>query len=501
MGEFVEIIISVITPVNLLLILLGVIAGNVFGCIPGLNGPIAVALVLPITFTLDVIPSMCLIMGIYMGSVSGGLISSILLKIPGTAASVATTFDGYPMTQKGESTKALSIGAFASFFGGIFSAIVLLLLAPPLADLAIQFGPWEYFGTAVLSLSLVCSMMTGRRLKAFIAMLIGLLLKTVGMSPVDGVASRYTLGFPELDNGFDLVVVIIGVFALPEIIHSLGNIADPTKPAPVEKKLFFLPKLESIKNNLLTMLKCSFLGTAIGILPGMGGGAAGLISYEQTKRSSKNPELFGTGHEPGIYSCESANNATTGGALVPMLALGVPGDTVTAIIMGAIALQGLTPGPLLSMQQPVLFRSIIFIVFVANILMFMYQISTIRFMAKIITIPKYILFPVVAVFCAIGVISINNSMFDLMYLLLFAVIGYILEKNRFPLSPFILAFVLGGIVEDNMRRAIGYYGSFGESMTQLSIGTAFFILAILMPIIMIVLDKRKEKKNATKTTK
>ncbi|WP_305768322.1 tripartite tricarboxylate transporter permease [Candidatus Epulonipiscium viviparus] len=401
--EFLELLQNIMNFECLSLILIGVIIGNVFGCIPGLNGPIAVALILPVTFSLEVIPSMSLIMGIYMGSVTGG-----------TAASVATTFDGYPMTQNGRAADALSIGAFASVFGGLFSAVVLLFLAPTLSSMAIAFGPWEYFGTAVLSLSLVCSMMSGKRLKGFIAMMIGLLLTTVGMSPVDGIASRYTFGLSGLENGFDLVVVIIGVFALPEIIYSLGNISDKPVPAQVEKKWFYAPKLSSIKKNFKVMLQGSFLGTAIGILPGMGGGAAGLISYEQAKRSSKTPEKFGTGHEAGIYSCESANNATTGGALVPMLALGVPGDTVTAIIMGAIALQGLTPGPTLSMQQPELFRTIILIVFVANIFMYLYQATTIRFMAKIIDIPKYLLFPIVAVFCAIGVISINNSMFDLL---------------------------------------------------------------------------------------
>ncbi|ONI38347.1 hypothetical protein AN639_01875 [Candidatus Epulonipiscium fishelsonii] len=488
----IEIIQSVMNIECLSLILIGVIVGNIFGCIPGLNGPIAVALVLPITFALEVIPSMCLIMGIYMGSVTGGLVSAILLKIPGTAASVATTFDGYPMTQQGRATDALSIGAFASVFGGIFSAVVLMCLAPPLSQMAIQFGPWEYFGTAVLSLSLVCSMMSGKRLKGFIAMMLGLLFTTVGMSPVDGIASRYTFGFSGLENGFDLVVIIIGIFALPEIIYSLATIHEKIVPIKVEKKLFYAPKLSSIKENFKIMLQGSFLGTVIGILPGMGGGAAGLISYEQAKRSSPTPEKFGTGHEAGIYSCESANNATTGGALVPMLALGVPGDTVTAIIMGAIALQGLTPGPTLSMQQPVLFKTIIFIVFIANIFMYLYQATTIQFMAKIIEVPKYLLFPVVAVFCTIGVISINNSIFDLMYLLLFVIVGYVLDKNKYPLSPFILAIVLGGIVEDNLRRSIIYYGSFFESMQQPSIGTIFFALAICMPFVMAYLDKRKK---------
>lgn len=481
-----EIILNVMQPEYLLLIAVGVVVGSIFGTIPGLNAPIAVALVLPFTFMMDVMESISIIMGLYMGCVSGGLISAILLKIPGTAASVATTFDGYPLAQKGKATEALSYGAFASFFGGVFSMICLLLLAPLLANMAIGFGPWEYFGTATLSLVIVCVMSTNMN-KAFIAVTLGLLFKTVGMSPVDGIAARFTLGNYNLENGFNLIVVIIGIFALPEILFSIGRLKDKVIPAKVKKRIFYLPKWESIKKHLGTMLRGSFLGTFIGILPGMGGGAASLISYEQAKRTSKTPELFGTGHPEGIYCCESANNATTGGALIPMLALGVPGDTVTAIIMGALTLQGISAGPLLSMNQPVLFRSIIFIVLIANIFMFIFQITTIRFMAKIIEVPKSFLYPIVTVFCITGVISLNNNLFDLVYLIGFMIVGYILDKNKYPLAPFVLANVLGRIIEDNMRRSIIYYNGFWNCLKVPSVGTVFFILAVLLPIVTIAL--------------
>jgi putative tricarboxylic transport membrane protein len=267
--------------------------------------------------------------------------------------------------------------------------------------------------------------------------------------------------------------------------------------AKVKKRWFYVPKLREIKENLPIMLQGSIIGTVIGILPGMGGGAASLVSYEQAKKTSKTPEKFGTGYAPGIFSCESANNATTGGALVPMLALGVPGDTVTAIIMGAISLQGVTPGPLLGIQQPELFKTIIFIVFVANLFMFLYQVTTIRIMAKILDVPKYILYPIITVFCVIGVISIRNSLFDLFSLTIFIVIGYIFSKNDYPLSPFILAFVLGGIVEDNFRRAIVYYGGFTGCLKQPSIGTLFFAMAIILPIVMFIVDGRKSRQSAS----
>lgn len=481
------------------LILVGVIIGNIFGCIPGLNAPIAIALALPITFVMSTFQAMSLIIGLYMGCVSGGLVSAILLKIPGTAASVATCFDGYPMAQNGKATEALAIGSFASLFGGMFSSICLLLLAPLLANLALQFGPWEFFGTAVLSLVLVCVMMGDRMLKAFIAAGIGLLLKSVGMSPVDGVASRFTFGISSLESGFDLIVIIIAAFAIPEIIASVVSNGQEAQLTPVEPRRFYVPSWKSIKENTKIMFTSSILGTIIGILPGMGGGAASLISYEQAKKTSKHPEKFGTGCAEGIFSCESANNATTGGALIPMLALGVPGDTATAVIMGALMLQGVTPGPLLSMNEPVLFRSIILIVFVANLFMWLFQASTIRYMAKITQVPKWLLFPIVTMFCILGAISIRSNSFDLVYLMAVGIFCYILNKNEYPLSPFILAFILGEYVEANLRRSITYYGSFGQSMLQPSIGTVFTFTAIALPLGTLALRYYRKRKLARQT--
>lgn len=478
------------------LVLLGVVIGNIFGCIPGLNAPIAIALALPITFILDSFQAMSLIMGLYMGCVSGGLVSAILLKIPGTAANVATCFDGYPMAQCGRATDALAYGSFASLFGGLFSAICLMLLAPLLADIALQFGPWEFFGTAFLSLILVCVMMGDKMLKGLIVVCVGLLLRSVGISPVDGIALRYTFGAVSIESGFNLVVIIIAVFAIPEIFSALGELKNKMVLSKVEKKRFYIPKLKEIKENFLVMLSASVLGTVIGILPGMGGGAASLISYESAKKASKHPEAFGTGCAEGIFSCESANNATTGGALIPMLALGIPGDTATAVIMGALMLQGVTPGPLLSMNQPVLFQSIIFIAFIANILMWLYQASTIGVMAKITLVPKSVLLPIVSFFCILGTIAIRSNPFDLSYLIAIGILGYVFSKNGFPLSPFILAFILGETMEGNLRRSITYHGTVLNCFKQPSIGTLFTIAAIVLPFIAVGLRmiQRNKKK-------
>ena len=480
-------------PDMLLLVLIGVVVGNVFGCVPGLNAPIAIALALPVTFIMNTYQSMALIMGLYMGCVSGGLVSAILLRVPGTAANVATCFDGYPMAQQGRATEALSIGSFASLFGGIFSSFCLLVFAPLLANIALAFGPWEFFGTAMLSLVLVCCMSNGKVIKGFIAVCVGLLLKSVGLSPVDGVALRYTFGSISLESGFNQIVIIIAVFALPEIFSAMQSLKEQGKLTEVKKRHF--PSWRSIKQNTGIMLMNSIIGTLIGILPGMGGGTASLVSYEQTKKFSKHPEKFGTGCEEGIYCCESANNATTGGALIPLLALGVPGDTASAVIMGALMLQGLTPGPLLSMNEPVLFRSILFIVFLANIFMWLFQASTIRYMAKITLVPKAILFPVVSFFCILGTIAIRSNPFDLAYLLVMGIVGYIFSKNGYPLSPFILAFILGEMIESNLRRAITYYGNLQTCMIQPSIGTVFFYMAIALPVLVAIVHSIKRRKN------
>ncbi len=492
-------ILELLRPDILLLILAGIAVGNIFGCVPGLNAPIAVALALPLTFLMDTIQAMALILGLYFGATSGGLVSAILLRIPGTASNVATCFDGYPLAQQGRAADALSYGAFASFFGGIFSSFILLSLAPVLSKMAVAFGPWEFFGTALLSLVLVCVMMGDKMLKSFIVVCLGLLMKCVGLSPVDGVAIRYTFGNTALEAGFNLVVVIIGIFAIPEVINTAGKLHEKAAVTKIEKKVFYFPKLSEIRDNLKVMFTGSIIGTIIGIIPGMGGGAASLISYEQAKKMSKHPEKFGTGTPEGIFSCEAANNAVTGGALIPMLSLGVPGDTVASVIMGALLLQGVTPGPLLSMNNPKLFTSILILAFIANVIMYVYQASTIRLMAQIARIPKAVLMPIITMFCLTGAISIRNNPFDLVYVMAIAVLGYIFEKNDYPFAPFILANVLGETVEANLRRAIVYHGGFLPCCKVPSIGTVFFFAAVLLPLITII-TRQVKKNRANKTT-
>ncbi len=483
---------------SLILILAGVVIGNIFGCIPGLNTPIAVALVLPFTMVMDPVPTVCLLMGIYMGGVSGGLVSAVLLKIPGTAASVATTFDGYPMTLKGQGTRAMTLGVFASFFGGMFSSVMLLLLAPALSKLAIGFGPWEYFGATILALAMVCVLLQGNMLKGFISLGIGLLAKCVGMSPLDGIAFRFNFGSTNLQSGFALIAVIIGVFALPEIMDNASRIDQKLTAGKVEKKWFHMLDVRSIIRHFPNMLRSSIIGTVIGILPGLGGGPAGMLAYATSKKVSKTPEEFGKGCEDGVIASESANNATTGGALIPMLSLAVPGDTTTAIILGAFSIQGIVVGPNLSLMQPTLFQTIILAVFVANIFMFLYQGSTLGFMAKMVEVPKMYLMPIIVVFCVTGIFCLNNNAFDLYYTLGFIVLGYVLDKNGYPVIPLIMGMILGGTVEENLRRSISYYGSFWSSLTQFSAGTVMVVLAAAIVVVSVALAVRRSMQKKEK---
>lgn len=500
--NYLQIAISLFTPNILALVLLGVVMGIVFGAIPGLNTPIAIALVLPFTYSMDVIPSIALILGIYMGGISGGLITAILLKIPGTVSSIATTQDGYPMAIKGHAAEALAIGTFASFVGGILSCIALMLISPALSKVALAFGAWEYFGAAFLALSFVCVLMDGKVVKGFICVFIGLLLATVGVSPIDGTVFRFTFGNMALSGGFNMITVILGAFALPEMFRTAGKIKEEIIPSQFEKKWFYLPKKESLVGQFFNFIRSSAIGIFVGILPGMGPSAAGMVAYSQAKKSSKYPEKFGTGIPDGIIASESSNNAVTGGAIIPMLVLSIPGDTSTAVILGALTIQGIICGPLLVINQPELFKGIVVLAIVANIFMFLVQSSTIRFTSRIIQIPRYLLIPLIIVFCIVGAFTINNRVFDLYAMLFFGLIGYVLEENDYPLLPFILAFVLGNMTEYNLRRTIMYYGSISKAATSLSIGTVLVALGFVLLVSGIVRDipavaeKRAAKKAA-----
>ena len=491
MANFLDALSQIASIEVLLLICIGTVVGIIFGAIPGLNTPIAVALLLPFSYKLGTVPAMALLLGVYMGGISGGLVSAILLRIPGTAAAIATTFDGYPMCKKGLGAEALAIGTYGSFIGGTFSAIVLAFLASPLTKIAIQFGPWDYFGLMMFALSLVSALIGSSVLKGYISMFIGLFISCIGLSSLDGLTKRFTLGAYQLEGGISMVILIIGIYAVPEILSAAGKLREDMATAHYEKKRFYIPSKENRgKKFWHVMLQSSIIGTFIGIMPGLGSSTGAMLSYTAAQKTSKNKDQFGTGCAEGVYASEVANNAVTGGALIPMLSLGIPGDSVTAIIMAALILQGISVGPLLFTQHPDLVYVIVLIVFLSNLAMFIIQSFGIPLFARIVQVPRFYLLPLIVMCCAMGCISVNNRLFDFYLIIVLGILGYALENNKYPLPPLLLGYILGSDTELYLRRSLMYYGSFGDCLKMVSAGTFLLIAAVVITVAALVMRNK-----------
>ena len=437
-----------------LAILVGVIVGIIFGAIPGLTATMAVALCLPMTFGIDPITGMALLCGLYVGGISGGLISAILINIPGTPASVATCFDGHPMAARGEAGKAIGIGILYSFLGTVFSLLVLFFLAPPLARFAIRFGPYEYFWVAVFSLTLVAGL-AGRSLaKGVASALIGVTCAMIGLAPHDSY-KRFTFGFSEMDAGLALLPVLIGLFAVAEILKEAETRTDQITIASFKMGGGFMGVTWPLfMSQWWNFIRSSLIGTVIGILPGIGSGTSNLLSYMAARDSSKYPEKFGTGIPDGIIASETANNASIGGAMVTLLALGIPGDTVTAMMLGGFIIHGIQPGPLLFKTNGDLVYSIFVALTVANILMIILEYYGIRVFARFLLIPKHYLLPAIIAMCVVGAFGLNNRTFDVVTIFAFGVLGYAFMWFDYPIVPFILGFILGPMAETNLRTAL-----------------------------------------------
>lgn len=478
-----ELLLNVFNPLTLLVMSAGVTYGIIFGSIPGLSSSVAVAIIIPLTFGLEPLLAINLMIAVYVGGVSGGLISATMLRIPGTPSSIVTTFDGYPMAQQGLAGKAIGLGIFSSVTGGLIGAMFLLLLSGPLSRLTIQFGPFDYFGVTMFSLSLVVLLIEGNPLKGSITTLLGLFAGFVGTSPIDG-RTRFTFGFHGLDNGFNVIVVVIGAFAISEMLNSVGGKASVKQATTFSKRTGFLPTFREAVLHAPNIVRSGVIGTCIGILPGLSGPEAALIAYTRARKRSKHPERFGKGSPEGIVASEASNNAVAGGALIPMLSLGIPGNAVAAVIMGGFVIHGVEVGPMLFVEQPVLVRSIILAFFAANILMLIIESFAIKSFVKILAVPKAYLFPMVVMFCVLGVTSINNRVFDTFAMLGFGLLGYALERNGYPPGPMVLGFILGKIIELNYRRSIMYYATFTNIVTgEFTIGTVFLALAVILPVV------------------
>jgi putative tricarboxylic transport membrane protein len=485
---------EVLTFSTILLIVLGTALGLIFGAIPGLTATMAVAICLPITYAMGASQGMSLLMGLYIGGVSGGLIPSILLKLPGTPSSIATTFDGYPMAQKGEAGKAFGLAIVFSFLGGLLSIIALTLISPPLAGVALKFGPFEYFAITVFALTLISSLSEGSMVKGVISGLLGISLAMVGSAPIDAY-SRFTFGFKSLDGGFNLLPALIGLFAVSEILKIAERKIDPSTITKIEYKIKGLGfSIAEFFKQGWNFIRSSLLGIAIGILPGIGGGTANIIAYVTAKNQSKYPEKFGTGIPDGVVASESSNNAAVGGALVPLIALGIPGDTVTAMLLGGLIIHGIQPGPLFFSQHPTVVYGIFAALIIANIAMIILMLSGMRFFIRLLSIPQHILLPIIITLCVVGAFGVNNRLFDAGALVFFGILGYIFIKFKFPLTPIILGFILGPILETSLRRGLMLTdGNFLPFLTK-PIAAFFLSIAVFSVVFKIWKNYNNNKK-------
>ncbi|HLQ94881.1 MAG TPA: tripartite tricarboxylate transporter permease [Pseudogracilibacillus sp.] len=437
---------NVLSPLAIVLCFLGVFLGIILGAIPGMTATMAIAIFLPLTYSLDLIDSLGLLLGLYVGGISGGLIPAILINIPGTPSSLCTTFDGYPMTQKGEAEKALKLGISASVFGGFFSLIVLYFFAPILSTVAVDFSSVEKFLIIVFALTVIASISQGSLLGGIFSGILGILISLIGTFPDNNELRFVPEGLEtQLMYGFDLVPVLIGLFAIGQLLeeaeNGMKNTASKNLKLDSKENKF---KFSMLLKQKMNVFRSAIIGTFIGILPGVGGSAASITAYSQAKNFSKKPEKFGTGEPEGLVASEAANNGLIGGALVPLLSLGIPGDSTTAILLGAFLLQGVQVGPLFIPSNPDLWSGIVIALVIANIAMFVILFFTIKYFAKIIFVPKYILFPIIIVACVVGSYAINNGiMFDVWTLFLFGFLGYIFPKIGVQIPSFLIGFILG----------------------------------------------------------
>lgn len=468
---------------NLVLIVVGVLIGVMVGVIPGLSATMAVVLLIPFTFQMDPVTAMSLLVVVYVGGVSGGALTAILIRMPGTPASVATTLDGYPMAQQGRAGQAIGNAVVASFIGTIISAVFLITFAPYLAKFAIKFFYPEYVAVCLFALVAVISISGKSLLRGVISGLLGLLTATFGLSEVDAL-QRFTFGFPEMSGGFGLIPTLIGLFAVSQIMIEAANTARP-QGTKHELKGNILPSLSDMRRNTVNYIRSGVIGTAIGILPAVGGAPAGLIAYAQARNASKKPEKFGKGEVDGVIAAETANNATIGGALIIALTLGIPGDPPTAILIGGLMIHGLQPGPLLFSQTPEVIFAIYFAVLFGAFTMMVAMIFLAKYLARLTEIPKHMMLPFLMIIAAAGVFSINNRVFDIGVMVAFGALGYLLERLRYPLAPFVLGMLLGPIIEDNFRRMVEIDGTpLGIFTRPISMGflvlTAMFLAYSLM---------------------
>ena len=481
-------------------ILVGTFLGITVGAVPGLTGTMLIALVLPLTYGADPLLSMTLLISIYVGAVSGGMITATLLRMPGTPASIITTLDGYPMARDGEPERALGLGIMASTVGGGVSWIFLVLLTGPIAVLSSHFGFFEYFSLVMMALVLIASVGGASLSSALLSGFLGVFFSMPGINAATGQA-RWTFGQTELNDGFQLLPVLIGLFAVNQVLADIIGIQDKGESVSIGKKSLWLGPKQWVTHGV-NLLRSSVIGTWIGMLPGIGANIGSVTAYTVAKGFSKRPEQFGKGCEEGIVASEAANNATIGGSLIPLIAMGLPGSVVEAVLLGALVIHGLQPGPRLFTESPDMVYTIMGAMLLANFAMALMMILSMRWLAKIASVPKPYLLPVILAFCVVGSYALSNRFFDVWVMLAFAVLGMLMERCRIPLAPFIIGFVLGPIAEKNLSLGLqASDGSYAPLVTR-PLSLLFLSLALFLLLFSIFGARIKDRwmKSATDLT-
>ena len=476
-------------PYTLLMVLIGAVGGILIGSIPGLTATMGIALLVPFTYGMDIVPAVGMLMGIFCGGMYGGSISAILIHTPGTPAAAATIIDGYPMGQKGEAGRALSISLMSSFIGGLLSALIMTFLSPTVSRMALKFSSAEFFTLAVFGLSVIVSISGKSILKGLITALFGLLISCVGMDKVCAYLRFTKARF--LYDGIPFIPCLIGLFALSEVFASIEK---SVKGEAVDARISrVLPTGKDMKTILPVSLAGGAIGSFIGAIPGAGGDIAAFVSYSVAKSTSKHPQDFGTGVPEGVAAAESANNGCTGGAMIPMLSLGVPGDSNTAVLMGAFVMQGFTPGPMMYVDHIDVVYSVFAALIIANFVMLLAGMCGVRGFAKIISIDKKKLLPAILVLSLVGAYAINQNIADVFFCIAMGVVGYLLQRYEFPLSPILLALILGPMAESYLRRYMQIVDGQFFMLFSRQISLIFTVLAMISIFVAVMIHKKGNK--------
>lgn len=480
---------------NFVVVLAGVIIGTIIGAIPGMTTPMGVALALPFTFSMEPVTGILLLLGVYKGGLYGGSITAILLKAPGTPAASCTVIDGFPMAQKGEARRALDMALYASCFADFVSNLSLILFTGFLASFALRFGPAEFFTLIFFSLSIIAGVSGDKLSKGIISACFGLILATVGLDIIYGT-ERFIFGEPELMAGLNFIPVLIGLFALPEIIDHYTR--KNTQQVSVGALGSMGATLRDFKRCFKSIVRGSLIGVVLGAIPGIGGAPSAFLSYSEARRTSKNPDAFGKGEIEGVAAAEAGNNGVAGSTMIPLLALGVPGDVITAVILGAFMIHGLKPGPVMFIENLPIIYGIFMGIMLSSAYLFIVGKFSIRAISRIADLPNSLLYPVVLVLCVFGCYAVNNNVFDILVMVSMGILGFAMLRLKIPAAPFLIAYILGPLLEDSFRQALllsdGSYAIFFKN----GICWTFWVLTLLSTIFM-VRSRMKENKNNGKT--